>query len=91
MFDVGSQTPWPAGALHVATQHWMSAAPGQCPATYVPPVQAVDVDEQNPGPFGVVQEVVARFWIRECAEESAVVVARPRMKFEKCIMRYSEE
>lgn len=84
---VGSQTPGPAGALHGATQHWMSAAPGQCPAVYVPPVQAVDVEEQNPGPLGVVQEVVARFWMREWAEENAVAVARLRMTFEKCIMK----
>jgi hypothetical protein len=27
--EVGSQTPAPAGALQVATQHWMLDAPGQ--------------------------------------------------------------
>jgi hypothetical protein len=60
-FEVGSQTPGPAGALHVATQHWILAAPGQWPAMYVPPVQAFEVEEQKPGPLGVVQEVVALF------------------------------
>jgi hypothetical protein len=88
VFEVGSQTPLPLDVVHVATQHSISAAPGQYPDIYVPPVQALDVDEQNPGPLGVVQEVVARFWMRECAEERAMQVVRLMMKFEKCIMKY---
>jgi len=87
VLEVGSQTPLPLDAVHVATQHWMSAAPGQCPDMYVPPVQALDVDEQKPGPLGVVQEVVALFWMRECAEEKVTTVVRLAMRFEKCIMK----
>jgi len=72
---LGSQTPAPEGGAHVATQHWIFDAPGQWPAMYVPPVQGEDVVEQKPGPEGVVQDVVARFW-RAVAEMVVAKIAK---------------
>jgi hypothetical protein len=62
LLPVQRQTPFAEPVLQVAMQHWILSAPGQYPATYAPPVQALDVLSQKPEPNGVLH-VRTQHWI----------------------------